>query len=386
MELPVGSENEILSPAVARARLSDLDAQISALEISLRDLRLQRKVVKDHLAAYKYPVVTAPTEIVSEIFSHFLPAYPELPPLIGRNSTFTLAQICRRWRKIALSTPLLWRAISIDLGGEIPDAIQLYRLGNWLERSGRQPFSLSLNSSGDSTINSPVIEAIVQHLHLCEEMQLQLPYMSELVLFQFKDMPLLHTLTLGPGEPDTQESMVVFERAPKLTTVTVEPDFDPFRIILPWSQITTLHVIHLIEENLTEILRLAVNLVSCSASLQGSDPDALSTLPPHTHLQDLTLRPVYLPFSIPNAPVLEQLILPALRRLEIPEHWFAPSPCTRIAAWISRAAGDLEELHITHCETSEYAYRKALPSVPKISVRFLKLDVDESDEENDSDW
>ena len=80
MELPRDSDNEILSPAVARARLSDLDAQISALEISLRDLRRERLTVQAQLKAYRYPVLTLPYEITSEIFSHFLPAYPQLLP------------------------------------------------------------------------------------------------------------------------------------------------------------------------------------------------------------------------------------------------------------------------------------------------------------------
>ncbi|KAK6985206.1 hypothetical protein R3P38DRAFT_2574952, partial [Favolaschia claudopus] len=65
------------------------------------------------LNAYIYPVLILPTEIVFEIFVHFLPPYPHPPPLAGFNSPTSLAQICRQWRDIAFATPGLWRAIDL---------------------------------------------------------------------------------------------------------------------------------------------------------------------------------------------------------------------------------------------------------------------------------
>ncbi|KAJ7700511.1 hypothetical protein B0H17DRAFT_925554, partial [Mycena rosella] len=59
------------------------------------------------LALVIYPVLTLPTEITSRIFVHCLPKHrrvrpsPTTPPL-------TLAQICRHWREVALSTCQLW--------------------------------------------------------------------------------------------------------------------------------------------------------------------------------------------------------------------------------------------------------------------------------------
>ncbi|KAJ7020267.1 hypothetical protein C8F04DRAFT_909373, partial [Mycena alexandri] len=70
--------------------------------------------VQEELDSYKYPVLTLPTEIICEIFIHFLPVYPECPPPAGILSPTNLTQICRQWRDIALAIPTLWRAMRLS--------------------------------------------------------------------------------------------------------------------------------------------------------------------------------------------------------------------------------------------------------------------------------
>ncbi|KAJ7834594.1 hypothetical protein B0H13DRAFT_1467448, partial [Mycena leptocephala] len=89
-------------------RVVDIDAEILDLERSLFALRNEKALLQHRLDSYKYPVLTLPNEIVSEIFIHFLPIYPFCPPLTGILSPNLLTQICRRWREIALATPGLW--------------------------------------------------------------------------------------------------------------------------------------------------------------------------------------------------------------------------------------------------------------------------------------
>jgi hypothetical protein len=380
MELPTGSEDEIMSAAVARARLSDLETQISALEISLRNLRREREALHDQLDAYRYPVLTLPNEITSEIFSHFLPAYPQLPPLIGRLSAFTLGHICGKWREIALSTPSLWRSIIIDVDEEMPDAIRLHLLKLWLQRSGLQPISFALTYVAADTTLSPIIETVAQHIHRCEEMDLHLS-MADLVALQSPDMPLLHTLTLNSHQ---SSRLRLFDQVPKLTTITLGVDFSPFRIILPWSQITTLRGVYLLGGELAEILRLAVNLVHCSARLQQFVDQNLPVVAPHLHLQDLILTPYRLSddYNMATIAVFDKLTLPALRRLRVSEPWFGPNPAASLAEWVSRSGCGLQQLEITHSTTSENSYREVLPLVPKISI--YRSDVDSDNDVADS--
>ncbi|KAF8146307.1 hypothetical protein K438DRAFT_1990938 [Mycena galopus ATCC 62051] len=86
-----------------------------------------------------YPVLTLPPEIVGEIFTNWLPSYPDCPPPRGSLSPLFLGQICRQWRTIAFSTPSLWRAIRVELmrgHSEKELAAELELLKTWLKRSG----------------------------------------------------------------------------------------------------------------------------------------------------------------------------------------------------------------------------------------------------------
>ncbi|KAJ7259243.1 hypothetical protein C8J57DRAFT_1073281 [Mycena rebaudengoi] len=123
-----------------RSRISELDARILALQESLDAARSERENLQSRLDDYKYPVLV---EITSEIFVHFLPTYPLRPRLAGILSPTLLGQICRNWRKIALDTPRLWRAIEIYFfRGSSFDA-KLSILTTWLLRSKNCPISPS---------------------------------------------------------------------------------------------------------------------------------------------------------------------------------------------------------------------------------------------------
>ncbi|KAJ7187800.1 hypothetical protein C8R46DRAFT_1424 [Mycena filopes] len=81
-----------------RRRIIEIDAQILELEATLSDLRGRKAIAQERLDSYKYPVLTLPPEIVSEIFTHFLPTYPDCPDPTGAFSPTELTQICRTWR------------------------------------------------------------------------------------------------------------------------------------------------------------------------------------------------------------------------------------------------------------------------------------------------
>ncbi|KAJ7437597.1 hypothetical protein B0H11DRAFT_1885146 [Mycena galericulata] len=134
-----------LSPAAARDRLDELDAEISALETSLVPRKLERESLAAHLDAYTYPVLTLPNEIVSEIFLqhlHPLATCTSVSPS-SRNSPLFLGHICRKWREIALSTPWLWTVINLHLGDVATHQRQIHLLEVWLTRSRSCPLSIS---------------------------------------------------------------------------------------------------------------------------------------------------------------------------------------------------------------------------------------------------
>ncbi|KAJ6468668.1 hypothetical protein C8R47DRAFT_1223246 [Mycena vitilis] len=60
-----------------RARVPELQMRILNLERTLAELRLEQSKAQERLDSYRYPILTVPTEIVSEIFMHLLPSYPD---------------------------------------------------------------------------------------------------------------------------------------------------------------------------------------------------------------------------------------------------------------------------------------------------------------------
>ncbi|KAJ7187964.1 hypothetical protein C8R46DRAFT_1053194 [Mycena filopes] len=116
-------------------QIEEIDAQISELDD-------EAAISQERLDNFKYPVLTLPPEILSEIFIHFLPAYPICLPLTGPNPPTRLTQICHTWREIAVATPSLWRAIILlhELEGGLPPARLAQEVSIWVRRSIRLGF------------------------------------------------------------------------------------------------------------------------------------------------------------------------------------------------------------------------------------------------------
>ncbi|KAJ7864883.1 hypothetical protein B0H13DRAFT_2671116 [Mycena leptocephala] len=84
--------------AADRARIAALAARIEHLERSLAALRTEKALAEKPLDDYKYPVLTLPNEIISEIFLHFLPNYPSAATYRNAGNS---AGIHALWRAIA---------------------------------------------------------------------------------------------------------------------------------------------------------------------------------------------------------------------------------------------------------------------------------------------
>ncbi|KAJ7225238.1 hypothetical protein B0H12DRAFT_277076 [Mycena haematopus] len=137
-----------------RVLFSDLEARIMDLERSLAALHAEQDLVQERLDAYKYPVLTLPDELISEIFIHFLPIYPAAPSLIGPASPTSLTHICRHWREIAQAIPALWRAIKfVYKSDDIMSYEQrLYICDAWITRSRSCPLSIYMDIDDDDGV------------------------------------------------------------------------------------------------------------------------------------------------------------------------------------------------------------------------------------------
>ncbi|KAJ7286571.1 hypothetical protein C8J57DRAFT_1664792 [Mycena rebaudengoi] len=374
---PQGQETRSTRSA-ARARIWELDARILELERALAAARLERQeLFETHLIPYKYPILTLPSEITSEIFLHFIPVYPNRPDPRGIESPTRLGQICRTWREIAFRTPRLWRAIKLDLY-QTPSTriLQLDILSTWLLRSKNSPLSISMKyplSYSEADLPQFAVE-ITRHSSRWEYVELLLPS-DNLRLIGSADFPLLRSLAFGAGgyfhEPGSLDNVSSFANAPNLTDVTLFKGCSPFRTALPWSQLTRLSADMLFTHECAEILQHASALVDFSTNMCGNDDEGeLAPFKPLKHLQSLRLGDLKSSPCPIQRRILDALTAPALRHLQISEQLSVAGGhiLATVAALISRSRCTLVSLQVFHARLPEATYHAAFPSIPTITL------------------
>ncbi|KAJ7720948.1 hypothetical protein B0H16DRAFT_1896708 [Mycena metata] len=319
--------------AADRERVADLAARIIDLECSIRALRVEKElleaeqdIIQDRLSANTYPVLTLPPELVSEIFEHFVPVYPKRAPQKGLLSPITLCQICRLWREIAFSTPLLWRTFKIFLrpGGSVQNKEADHQTELSLQRSGSFPLSLIIAH-----------RARWQHLKLFVS-----PRNLGAIIGLF---PLLESLTIMTtnGLHPSAYRPATFHSAPLLRRVAIDSYKDIFLDMLPWSQLTVL-VFKLI--GMSQCLRILV-------------------LVPNLVDSDLTFS------RLGEGDTPRVLTLPALQRLHIDEEFLHPDPIAVLRSLLSHWGSSPQEICIGFPVLAIHLYSAALPSIVFSSIR-----------------
>ncbi|KAJ7160993.1 hypothetical protein C8R46DRAFT_1106177 [Mycena filopes] len=312
------------------------------------------------------PVQTLPPELVAEVFVHFLPTYPECPPLFGLLSPLLLCQICRRWRAIALSTPVLWRAIAFKLDDPQWLSHNLATLNAWLTRSGNCPLSLDLSRCND-VLRPFALDAIARHCERWGHLNV-LVGPDDLHLMQ-DEMPLLRHLTFGPdGFYQRLSESHLFARAPSLRSVVLGVNFLAGCTPLPWAQLTHLEALCFYEHECTDVLREATQLVSCKLYVTPDDDEDTydgAQVPVHNHLCELVLR-ARSNSNVWQWEILDKLTLPALRSLQIAQ---TNTDLDSLYAFLVRSRCMLQELHVTGAATmDESDLRVALPVLDTMPV------------------
>ncbi|KAJ7871262.1 hypothetical protein B0H13DRAFT_1040933 [Mycena leptocephala] len=336
-----------------RARLSDLDVQILDFERSLSALRIEKARVKERLDSYKYPVLTLPSEIVSEIFVHFLPTYPLCPPLTGILSPTLLTHICRTWREIALGTPALWRAISSSHNG-IPFDRQAHITSLWLKRSGSCPLAIRIDYRW---VMCGALASAIPHRTRWEYLKLRLTTYLPTIN---GPMPLLRHLDfrLGIHYP----SAITFSEL-SLLRIVILNGAAARSVVLPWAQLTSLTLNGIFMDKCVPILQQTSSLVHCELSLtfnETSDQSEADIRLPY--LESLTLEAEFDPDPVPDC--LKTFIVPALRSLEIPERFIGSNPVESLTSFIVKSGCKLQEIYITgEKSVTEGLYREAFPSI-----------------------
>ncbi|KAF5391597.1 hypothetical protein D9757_002548 [Collybiopsis confluens] len=173
-------EKEIIEAEEARDLLEQqqLVAQTESSEFSREQLTNEREqhqgrithlvVQRDQvqtdieaLQAVISPIRRLPLEILSEIFVECFPKIKFTRPS-AHEPPLLLAQICRRWRHVAISTPKIWSAILITVTEHCHPDLSL--LQTFIDRSAMHPLSFRIKEELDADAASSMHEAAFELL------------------------------------------------------------------------------------------------------------------------------------------------------------------------------------------------------------------------------
>ncbi|KAJ7073959.1 hypothetical protein C8F01DRAFT_1360705 [Mycena amicta] len=362
-----------------RAQLAQLDAEIHKLHLALSALYAERKPVQDRLDSYIYPVMTLPNEIVSEIFIQYLPAYPVCPPLLGNGSPTKLAQICSRWRSIAVATPALWRAIGLfeyTIPGRSPE-VQIATMQTWLKRSGSLPLSILLSDNytdGRRPAIAGAIDHLLDHCARWEYALLSLPneYDSRYSHRFQGPMPSLLQLQLRYDEEFQLDVVIGQLDAPKLRNVSVQIfDMTPQRLIpcIPWVKLTQLNLHYVTPVVALAILRETENLVDCRLVFDDSTPNNSDAVSVVSLRQLKTFILDSYDYSAPRRTVecLCAIRAPGLKQLQIWAQLHSDAPAV-LSSFLQSIGCNLQRLCITRSTKPRDEYLATFPDVPDLDL------------------
>ncbi|KAJ7772503.1 hypothetical protein B0H14DRAFT_3894704 [Mycena olivaceomarginata] len=344
--------------AADRSRIADIDVQILELEHTISSLKEEKDSLRDRLATYTYPVLTLPNEIVPEIFVQFLPDFPRYSPPIGALSPYLLCHICRKWRDIALATPALWSVISLSFrkAGRVPQKLRYLQTS--IERSGSCRLSLKLGTSLDQEYLAELNHAVINHFHRVEYLDLsswsgfEFPTDTELSL------PCLRGLKLGYSI----EELITPFVAPLLQRVVLRTLDALPSSIFPWFQLTVITILWVKLNDYSYLMNQLVNVVHCRLGIYPTGNLSFGDIT-LAHLETFILENLSRHLAPPG--IIATLTLPALRRFQITETFFAAQDETvdSITTLVTRSGCNLRELSITNVQTAHVtAYHDAFPS------------------------
>ncbi|KAJ7055768.1 hypothetical protein C8F01DRAFT_1157635 [Mycena amicta] len=179
---------------------------------------------------------TLPFEILAEIFEFCLPPHPSLPN--PATAPLLVAQICQRWREIALSSPRLWSFISLAVKKPEPGKIPRYggvaHTDLWLLRAAERRLSIAVHIETPLRLSSNILEALAARCARWENVVLcitQADLLAMLILIQDLLLPALHTIALDivdSPRQDITKYTFPFLMAPRLSVVRLSRSFIGF--------------------------------------------------------------------------------------------------------------------------------------------------------------
>ncbi|KAJ3508527.1 hypothetical protein NLJ89_g5706 [Agrocybe chaxingu] len=213
------------SSSRAASNMSRLEASPSSLKVPGQDA--QSPALRE---TSSFQLTDMSSEVLQLILIYATDPSPQLP---------AVAQVCRPWRTVSLSTPSLWAHISLDLRRKTSRSKSfLSTLSTILARSEKALLDVRIAVS-DS--RHPALDTLVRHSNRWRTAVMHAPVGVISTLQGVRGrLACLETLKLTMGaDCGTTEGMVyeMFQSAPRLRKVCICSEH-PVSFVLPWAQLT----------------------------------------------------------------------------------------------------------------------------------------------------
>ncbi|KAJ7724943.1 hypothetical protein DFH07DRAFT_854467 [Mycena maculata] len=310
-----------------RAEIAALTDEIVATQAWLDELSRKRAVLTEFVDAHLKlvsPIRRLPADVMQEIFVACLPS--------GQNSVMSeqdapllLCHICRAWRSLALSTPLLWASFHIVLPSmdEMPSMNET--VNEWLCRSGILPLSISVAAPRHYEYDlSTFLQTLIGFSPRWNHIRFNLRtynFFSPLALLSPADVPILQTLVLKgfnwtSDTPGTPNNHLGFMGTSSLRSLQIPTGPLTSTLLSHWGNLRRLSfrnstAVVSADEALT-ILRKCPLLEMLSLHLTGGN------VPPVTpcHMEYLRDLNVVAHSTMPTSNIFQHIIAPNLAHLE----------------------------------------------------------------------
>ncbi|KAJ6592314.1 hypothetical protein DFH09DRAFT_1358042 [Mycena vulgaris] len=347
--------------AEERARKTRLDAQIAALEATLNKFTEDRHVLEAEILGYEgtlSPLRRMPPELLSLIFT--LARRPS-----GDPAPWTVSQVCRRWREIAIYQPSFWASVVLDLGTD--RIVTPFRLEAHLQRSGNLPLKVSIISrfKNQHTPQSVgLLNIIANYCARWETVEIWGRPSLYLLLAGVRGyLPILRSLDvmLDLFDGDAVPALDAFELAPNLYRATVNTGGRAATVMLPFPQLQG-YVASSSWDSHLDVLASASNLVECA--LQVHDIHT----PPTTKI----VLPHLLRLSISKSNLLECLDTPKLQEL------YCSSQSDHLSSLFSRRPYRLQKLVLFYPASvaDVTGILRASPTLTELGLSISATDID----------
>ncbi|KAK0232811.1 hypothetical protein IW262DRAFT_1326883 [Armillaria fumosa] len=233
---PLETERVSLLATVSESSnlLSVLKEKIDHIQQTLNVLLDGQAKVTENLRAAETllnPIRSIPDDVLRHIFSFCVhETYGILIPRVAfnsldsRNPPWTLSQVCRSWRRVALSTATLWRCLSIDFEQyREPEGVHLHQfmLGLHLQRARHCQLTIRLSSIKDVSSHAS-IPILLTSIPYWKHLRIRVPAKSLVVLSNYRPyLESLHYLRIGLPNEHGMSPIHAFELAQSLRVLDI---------------------------------------------------------------------------------------------------------------------------------------------------------------------